>query len=93
MVLAMIAVLTPPSSRVLTMLGLREYWVYLVPVVPALFIAWCAIHDWRHLGRVHRVYAFGGLVIVALWPFRLMVGRSEWYQPVGEWIARVGASL
>lgn len=93
MVLAMIAVLTPPSSRVLTMLGLREYWVYLVPVVPVLFIAWCAIHDWRHLGRVHRVYAFGGLVIVALWPFRLMVGRSEWYQPIGEWIARVGASL
>ncbi|HEX6396944.1 MAG TPA: hypothetical protein VFZ95_05935 [Steroidobacteraceae bacterium] len=93
MVLAMIAVLTPPSSRVLTMLGLREYWVYLVPVIPALFIAWCAIHDWRRHGRVHPVYALGGLVIVALWPFRLMVGRSEWYQPIGEWIASVGASL
>jgi hypothetical protein len=91
MVLAMIAILTPPSSRVLTMLGLREYWSYLVPVVPALFIAWCVIHDWRRDGKVHRVYAIGGLVIVGLWPFRLIAGRSEWYQPIGEWIARVGA--
>jgi len=27
------------------------------------------------------------------WPLRLVIGRSEWYQPVGEWIARVGAGL
>jgi hypothetical protein len=93
MVLAMIAVLTPPSSRVLTLLGLREHWSYLVPVIPALFIAWCLIHDWRRHRRVHPVFAVGGLVIVALWPLRLMAGRSEWYQPIGEWIAHVGAGL
>jgi len=92
MVLAMIAVLTPPSSRVLTMLGLREYWVYLVPVIPALFLGWCLLHDWRRLGKVHPVFAIGGLAIVALWPFRLLVGRSEWYQPIGDWIATVGTS-
>lgn len=90
MVLAMIAVLTPASSRVLTMLGLREYFVYLVPVIPALFIAWCFIADWRRHGRVHPVFVGGGLVIVGFWPLRLMVGRSEWYQPIGEWIARIG---
>jgi len=93
MVLAMIAVLTPPSSRVLTLLGLREHWVYLVPIIPALFIGWCVIHDLRHHGKVHPVFAIGGLAIVALWPFRLMAGRSEWYQPIGEWIARVGAGI
>ncbi len=91
MVLAMIAVLTPPASRVLTMLGLREYWSFLVPVIPALFIAWCLVHDWRRDRIVHPVYAIGGLVIVALWPLRLIAGRSEWYQPIGDWIARVGA--
>jgi hypothetical protein len=91
MVLAMIAVLTPPSSRVLTMLGLREYFVYLVPVVPALFLAWCFIADWRRHRRVHPVFVAGGLVIVGLWPLRLMAGSSEWYQPIGEWIARIGA--
>jgi hypothetical protein len=93
MVLAMIAVLTPPSSRVLTLLGLREFWVYLVPVIPALFVGWCALHDLRRHGRVHPVFATGGIVIVALWPFRLMAGRSEWYQPIGEWIARLGIGL
>ena len=90
MVLAMIAVLTPPSSRVLTMLGLREYWVYLVPIIPALFIAWCLASDWRRYRRVHPVFVVGGAVIVGLWPLRLMMGRSEWYQPIGEWIARMG---
>jgi len=93
MVLAMIAVLTPPSSRVLTLLGLREYWVYLVPLVPALFIGWCAFHDLRRHGRVHPVFAIGGPIIVALWPFRLVIGRSEWYQPIGEWIAKMGAGV
>jgi len=93
MVLAMIAVLTPPSSRVLTMLGLREFWVYLVPVIPALFTGWCLIHDWKRHGKVHPVFLIGGLVIVALWPFRLLAGHSEWYRPVGEWIARVGAGI
>ncbi len=93
MVLAMIAVLTPPSSRVLTMLGLREFWVYLVPVIPALFIGWCVFHDLRHRGTVHPVFAIGGPLMVALWPFRLMAGRSEWYQPIGEWIAKLGAGV
>jgi hypothetical protein len=91
MVLAMIAVLTPPSSRLLTLLGLREHWTYLVPVIPALFVAWCLIYDWRRHRIVHPVFAVGGLAIVALWPLRLMAGRSEWYQPIGEWIARLGA--
>jgi hypothetical protein len=31
--------------------------------------------------------------MVALWPFRLMAGRSEWYQPIGEWIAKLGAGV
>jgi hypothetical protein len=90
-VLAMIAVLTPPSSRVLTMMGLREYFVFLVPVMPALFIAWCLAADWRRYRRLHPVFAVGGLLIMAMWPLRLMAGRSEWYQPIGEWIARVGS--
>lgn len=93
MVLAMIAVLTPPSSRVLTLLGLREHWTYLVPVIPTLFVAWCLIADWRRHRIVHPVFAIGGFAIISLWPLRLMAGRSEWYQPVGEWIARLGAGM
>lgn len=93
MVLAMIAVLSPPTSRLLTQLGLREYSSYLVPLGAGIFIAWCLIHDWRRHHIVHPVYAIGGLAILASWPLRLMVGHSEWYQPIGDWIASIGAGL
>jgi len=93
MVLSMIAVISPAASRIVTQLGLREHWTYLVPIIPALFVAWCLAYDWRKQHNVHPVYAIGGAALIAAWPLRLMVGRSEWYQPIGEWIAKVGAGL
>jgi hypothetical protein len=93
MILAMISVLTPAASRIVGQIGLREHWTYLVPVVPALFVACCLGYDWRKSRIVHPVYAIGGAAIIASWPLRLMIGRSDWYQPVGEWIARVGAAM
>jgi hypothetical protein len=93
MVLGMIAVLTPAASRIVTQIGLREHWAYLVPVFPALFMVWCLVSDWRKYKFVHPVYAIGGAAIIASWPLRIMMGRAEWYQPVGELIARCGASL
>lgn len=93
MILAMIGVLTPAASRIVTQLGLREHWTYLVPIFPALFVAWCLAHDWRKQRIVHPVFALGGAALIAAWPLRLMVGHSEWYQPVGEWIATFGAAL
>jgi len=93
MVLAMIGVLTPAASRLVTQSGMREHWTYLVPIFPALFVAFCLAYDWRKSRLVHPVYAIGGAVLIAAWPLRLMIGRSEWYQPVGEWIARVGTAL
>jgi hypothetical protein len=93
MVLAMISVLTPAASRLIGQLDLREHWTYLVPVAPALFIAACLAYDWRKLRIVHPVYAIGGAALIASWPLRLMIGRSDWYQPVGDWIARVGTQL
>ena len=93
MVLAMIGVLTPAASRIITQSGLREHWTYLVPIFPAIFVAWCLAYDWRKHGIVHPVFALGGAALIVSWPLRLVIGRSEWYQPVGEWIARVGAGL
>jgi NADH:ubiquinone oxidoreductase subunit 6 (subunit J) len=92
MVLAMIATLTPPASRILTMLGLREYFTTLVPVMPAMFVAWCLLYDWRQNRRVHAVFAVGGAATIIAWPLRLWIGRSEWYQPIGEWFVRVGGN-
>lgn len=93
MILAMIGILTPAASRIVTQLGLREHWTYLVPIFPALFVACCLAYDWRKLRLVHPVYAIGGAALIAAWPLRLMIGRSDWYQPIGEWIASVGAAL
>lgn len=93
MILAMMAVLTPAASRIVMQLGLREHWTYLVPVVPALFVLCCLAYDWRKQRLVHPVYAVGGAVLIASWPLRVMIGRSDWYQPIGEWIAKVGAGL
>ena len=93
MVLATISVLTPAASRLLTLMGLREHWAYLVPIVPALFVVWCLVQDWRRHRIVHPVYAIGGVVVVAAWPLRLMIGPTEWWTHVGEGIARIGAGL
>ena len=93
MILAMIGVLTPAVSRIVMQLGLRDHWTYLVPVIPALFVACCLAYDWRTQRIVHPVYAIGGAALIASWPLRIVIGRSEWYQPVGEWIARIGATL
>ena len=93
MVLAMISVLSPPTSRILTMLGLREISGYLIPLGFVLFITWCLVHDWRKHRIVHPVYIISGVVILASWPLRHMIGRSEWYQPIGDWIARIGAGM
>jgi len=78
MILAMISVLTPAASRLVTQLGLREHWTYLVPIVPAIFVACCLAYDWRKLRSVHPVYAIGGAALIASWPLRIMMGRSEW---------------
>jgi hypothetical protein len=91
MVLAMIGVLSPAASRIVTQLGLREHWTYLVPVFPALFVAACLAYDWSKQRVVHPVYAIGGAALIASWPLRIVIGRSEWYQPIGEWIAKIGA--
>jgi hypothetical protein len=93
MVLAMISVLSPAVSRVLTQLGLREFSSYLVPLGAVVFVVWCLVHDWRHHRIVHPVFAIGGVAIVASWPLRLMVGRTEWWTAIGESLARVGAGL
>jgi hypothetical protein len=93
MVLAMIAVLGPAVGRLLIFFDVRS-WVYFAqPAIPALFLAWCLVHDWRKNRIVHPVYVIGGLAVIASWPLRMMVARSEWWQPIGEWIASVGAGM
>jgi hypothetical protein len=87
MVLAMIAILGPATARLAGLLGLREYVTSLQLAVSMLFVAWCLIADWRAGRGVHPAFAIGGFVILASWPLRLWVSKTDTWQRVGEWIA------
>ena len=86
MVLAMIAILGPATARLLTLFGLQHYGMLFQIGVPALFVAWCLIADWRAGRGVHAVYAIGGFVIVASWPLRQWIAKTDAWRGVGEWI-------
>jgi hypothetical protein len=93
MVLGFIASISPATARVLRLLDIQEYRDALIPLCAALFIAACLFHDWRKYRLVHPAYVLGGLVIVASWPLRIMVGHSDWYFPIGEAVARIGRGM
>lgn len=91
MVLAMVAILSPATARLSATLGATQGIRWLVPMVAGGFVIACLVHDWRKYRLVHPVYVIGGALIVASWPWRYLAARQEWYQPIGEWIARIGA--
>jgi len=93
MVLGMIASISPATARVLRLLDIEAFRDSLIPLCAAVFIAACIAYDWRKHRVVHPVYAFGGFIIVASWPLRQMVARSEWYFPVGEAVARLATRM
>jgi hypothetical protein len=93
MLLSLVPILTPGMNRLLTLAGLDEQRPLLVPIIAALFVGWCLVHDWRRHRIVHPVYAVGGLLVVLSWPMKTLVGRSDWYQPIANWAAAVGASM
>lgn len=93
MVLAMISVLGPAVGRLLGYFDSQALSPLVQPLVAALFVAWGQVHDWRRHRLVHPVFLVGGLAIVASWPLRMMIARSEWWQPIGAWVAKVGAGV
>jgi len=93
MTLGMIASIGPAAARVVRMFTLNDYRNVLIPAIYAAFIAWCLINDWRKHRTVHPVYAIGGLVVVASWPLRIMVGHSDWWHPVADGVARFARTI
>lgn len=93
MILGMIASLSPATARVLRLLDVQVYRDALIPLCAAVFVAACLVYDWRKYRLVHPVYAIGGIIIVASWPLRNMIGHSDWYFPIGEAAARVARAM
>jgi hypothetical protein len=93
MILGFVASISPASARIIRLLGVQEYRDYLIPLCAAMFIAACMAYDWKKHRVVHPVYAIGGLVTVASWPLRIMIGHSDWYFPIGEQVARLARTM
>jgi hypothetical protein len=93
MVLAMIAILSPATARLMSIVDLFAYRDLFVPAMAAAFVIVCMIYDWRRHRVVHPAFMIGGAVIVASWPLRYMAARADWYQPIGEAIARLGVAM
>jgi hypothetical protein len=87
MTLAMIGVLGPPVARIILITDAGAHFLAIQTAVPALFIGWCLVSDWRKYRIVHPVYLYGGLFIVASWPIRVMIARTPAWEHVGRWLA------
>lgn len=91
MVLAMIAALSPATARLMILFASPQSVRWFVPAAAGAFVIACLVYDWRRYRVVHPAYVIGGAVIVASWPWRYIAARQEWWQPIGEAIARMGA--
>ena len=89
MTLAMISILGPGVGRLLVIAGGLDYFLLAQTGVPALFVAWCLINDWRKHHIVHPVYAWGGAFIVLSWPLRLAIGSTAAWTAVSDSVARL----
>ena len=53
-----------------------------------LFVAGCAVYDWRTRGRVHRATVWGGLFVVLSVPLRIAVGNTAAWLAFAGWVTR-----
>jgi hypothetical protein len=83
MVLATISIAAPGIGRVVRMV-LGHFSAAGIVGVTGMLIAACLLRDWVRTRRVHAVYLAGGLFVLASWPLRMMISRSEaWQQFAG----------
>jgi hypothetical protein len=87
MVLAMISVLGPPVARLINLFQGGAHFLLIQTTVPAVFIAWCLISDWRKYRIVHPIYLYGGTLLVISWPLRVWIARTPAWEHIGQWMA------
>jgi hypothetical protein len=93
MLLAMISVLGPGVGRIVQLLGIAPVGFYVQTGVVLVLVAWCLAHDWREHRLVHPVFAYGGALLIASWPLRMALARSEMWMPVADAMHRLGLRL
>lgn len=89
MTLAMVTVLGPPVARLMVLAGLQAHFLAIQMAVPALFITWCLVSDWRKHHVVHPVYAIGGPLLVLSWPLRAVIAQTDAWAVVSSKIVQL----
>jgi hypothetical protein len=87
MLLATLAVLGPGITRAVALLaghGIRDSHI---AVESALLLA-ALLQDWRMRGRPHWVWLIGGALVIGLQWTRRLVGGSETWAVIGDWLIR-----
>jgi len=87
MTLAMISVLGPPVARLVFVTHTDKYFALIQMAVPAAFLAWCLVSDWRKYRIVHPVYSIGGAILLISLPARALIAQTEGWERVGRWLA------
>jgi hypothetical protein len=91
MVLAMIAILGPPTARLIRAAGLGQDFLFIQMSVTAFFVVCALVADWMRHRSVHAVYAIGGALLILSWPARFWFARTPAWESVGQWMAALGA--
>jgi hypothetical protein len=85
MVLAMLAAVGPGAHRAIFLIvghGAPDSHVLII----AVLLVVCLLYDWRMRGTPHPVLLWGGILLIALQLTRRLVGGSEVWQQIGNWL-------
>jgi hypothetical protein len=83
MLLGSIALLPPAIARWALLFGLGPP---VVLGVATLFVVPLFAWDWKVLGRIHPVTLWGGLLIAASGPARLLISRTDGWSRISHWL-------
>jgi signal transduction histidine kinase len=85
MLLAMLALVGPGAHRAVTLIvghGAPHSHVLVI----AVLLVGCLVYDWRTRGSPHPALLCGGVLLIALQWSRRLVGGSDLWQQIGNWL-------
>ncbi|MGB5347092.1 MAG: hypothetical protein WBN23_13075 [Woeseia sp.] len=88
-VLATMNLLGAPVARLLPATWLQDIGLLPVFLVVDLLLIALATWDLRSLGRVHPVTLWGGLILIASQPLRLLVAETASWEWLAGWVTRL----
>jgi hypothetical protein len=90
MTLAMIAVIAPPTARLIALTTDGTHFLAIQTSMTAVLVILCLINDWQGRRTLHPLYAICGTFLVISWPLRVWVARTPAWDHAGQWIAQLG---